>query len=85
MKTYRIWISRQKETTIVTREFADAFAAKLWMASRHNIKTFNVVTQRVTKDELAAIARAEADQDVTGVAYRSGRLTLAQYRSIHNI
>jgi hypothetical protein len=85
MNTYRVWISRQKETTLVTEQFADITSAKLALAGRYNTKTFNVVAQRVSPAELAAIARAEADPDVTGSAYRRGRLTLAQYRTIHNI
>jgi hypothetical protein len=81
--TYRIWVSRKKETTIIEREFANAFAAKLWMASRMGLKTFNIVAQKVSKEELVLRAQAAADPSSAGKCYRHGTLTLKQYRSIY--
>jgi hypothetical protein len=53
MNTYRIWVSGQKETTLVTRQFETSFAARMWMANRYGLKTYDVVAQRV-RDEVAA-------------------------------
>ena len=54
MNTYRIWISGQKETTLVTRQFETSFAARMWMANRYGLKTYDVVAQRVWEKEVAA-------------------------------
>jgi hypothetical protein len=45
--TYRVWISGQKERTLVTREFESAIAARLWIAARYDLKTYDAVAQRV--------------------------------------
>ena len=47
MNTYRIWISGQKDRTLVTREFETSFLARQWMALRYDLKTYDVVAQRV--------------------------------------
>jgi hypothetical protein len=50
MNTYRIWVSGQKDTTLVTRQFDTSFAARQWMASRYDLKTFNIVAKRVREN-----------------------------------
>jgi len=34
---------------MVTREFYSAIAARLWMAARYNLKTYDIVAQQVSK------------------------------------
>jgi hypothetical protein len=47
MNTYRIWISGQKDRTLVTRQFETSFAARQWIATRYDLKTYDAVAQRV--------------------------------------
>lgn len=47
MNTYRVWISGQKDRTLVTRQFETSFAARQWIATRYDLKTHDAVAQRV--------------------------------------
>ncbi len=46
---FRVWISGQKETTMVFRQFASAFNARMFLANRYGLKTYDVVAQRVSE------------------------------------
>jgi hypothetical protein len=47
LKTYRCWISGQKAQTLEVIQAVSAIAARLRIASKYGLKTYDCVAQRV--------------------------------------
>lgn len=48
MNLYRAWVSGQKEATLEHIEAESSFFARLKIANKYRLKTFDCVAQRVT-------------------------------------
>lgn len=54
MNRYRVWVSGQKAATFEIMERETSFAARMSMANKYGLKTYDCIASRIFDDEMEA-------------------------------